>query len=696
VLAVEGEATKRALRSYLEAAGMNVLADDGPLDLDRHADALVVIADPSFVTGSGRSGKSGPPLLCLAALGDPKADQLVAKGAAAGALGRPILRSEIEQVLAALFEGREVGRSGQRSSGGLQNLQRFDGLHVLVADDSAVNREVALEALSRLGVTADVVENGVQAVEAAATGHYALVLMDGSMPEMDGFEACRRIRSAEAAAGGLRLPVVALTAHVVGTAAEAWRDAGMDAVLHKPFTLRALSECIGQFIASTGVSAPEEAKQSGPVAAPTLEADPSSGSAVAAPDEEASPLLDPEMLRQLEDMAATGRQDFVERVYRLYLDHAPRTEAELLDACRAGDLEAVGRAAHALKSMSYNIGASRVAQMAGGIERDARDAGRLSSSADVEALSAALQLTQAAIGDRLGIEAETCESERAEASTRASKTPPEPVASPRLEGAHADSDRPLAAALEEAIARREIRTAYQPLVDRSGRTVVAVEALARWTCPTRGPLSPAVFIPLAERSGLIGRVGELVLRQACLDAAAWPGMTVAINVSAVQLQDPSFISTVEAILNETRCEPTRLEIELTESALLGPGDAAARTMEQLRAKGVKIALDDFGTGYSSLTYLRRFPFDTIKVDKTFVDSITTAADAAAIVHAVVSIGRSLGMKVVAEGVETSDQHRFLAAAGVHMLQGYLFGAPMSAHELTQRLKADGAAVSATA
>ncbi len=241
--------------------------------------------------------------------------------------------------------------------------------------------------------------------------------------------------------------------------------------------------------------------------------------------------------------------------------------------------------------------------------------------------------------------------------------------------------------LRAAIENNELRVAYQPIVNNSGEIVAGVEALCRWTHPERGEISPAEFIPVAEHSGLIIPLGEQVLRRACLDGKAWPGITVAVNVSPLQFRRADFVDLVERILGETEFDPARLELEVTESTLLGNVDSAELAMFRLKTLGVRLALDDFGTGYSSLQYLRRFPFDKLKIDSSFVRSIERAADAAAIVHAVVSLGRGLGMKVTAEGVETAEQQLFLRAAGVHSLQGFRFGRPGPASEITARLAA---------
>jgi diguanylate cyclase (GGDEF)-like protein len=239
--------------------------------------------------------------------------------------------------------------------------------------------------------------------------------------------------------------------------------------------------------------------------------------------------------------------------------------------------------------------------------------------------------------------------------------------------------------LLQAIRNDDLVAAYQPIVNASGDTMVGVEALARWTHPTAGVIPPSVFIPIAEHSGLIVELGEYMLRRACVDGRNWPGLTVAVNVSPLQFRRSDFVDVVERILKETDFDANRLELELTESTLLGNLETAELSMLRLKAIGVRFALDDFGTGYSSLQYLRRFPFDKLKIDSSFVHSIETAPDAAAIVHAVVSLGRGLGMRVTAEGVENAEQHLFLRAAGVHSMQGYRFGRPGPAADIGVRL-----------
>ena len=243
--------------------------------------------------------------------------------------------------------------------------------------------------------------------------------------------------------------------------------------------------------------------------------------------------------------------------------------------------------------------------------------------------------------------------------------------------------------LREAVASDSINVVYQPIVNASGDKIIGVEALARWTHPTRGNIPPSEFIAIAEHSGLISALGVNVLRRACLAARDWPSLTVSVNVSPLQFRQIDFVATVERIVQETGIAPAQLELELTESTLLGNVESAEAAMRKIKALGVKLVLDDFGTGYSSLHYLRRFPFDRLKIDRSFVLSIEQTPDAAAIVHAIVSLGRGLGMKVTAEGVETAEQHLFLRAAGVQSKQGYRFGKPSNAEEIARRIANPG-------
>jgi diguanylate cyclase (GGDEF)-like protein/PAS domain S-box-containing protein len=245
--------------------------------------------------------------------------------------------------------------------------------------------------------------------------------------------------------------------------------------------------------------------------------------------------------------------------------------------------------------------------------------------------------------------------------------------------------------LRHAIERQELVLHYQPQTILASGAVIGAEALIRWHHPQRGLVPPALFIPVAEECGLIVPIGQWVLREACRQARAWceagmAPMRIAINLSTVELRDRDFVAGVRAILAETGLEPRHLELELTETFLLQDSKPTATVLQALKDMGVRLALDDFGTGYSSLSFLKRSPIDTLKIDQSFVRNLTTDADDASIVSAVISMGRSLQLRVVAEGVETREQLAFLQQQGCLEGQGNLFGSPMEGSEFTEFLR----------
>ncbi len=235
--------------------------------------------------------------------------------------------------------------------------------------------------------------------------------------------------------------------------------------------------------------------------------------------------------------------------------------------------------------------------------------------------------------------------------------------------------------LRHAILRDELTLYYQPVYSAEGNAIVGVEALVRWPHAKQGLISPSSFIAIAEERGLVIPLGEWVLRRACEDGKRWPNLRIAVNVSPIQFRHRDFVDSVIRTLRETRFDPTRLEIELTEGVVVEDADAAEAAMMELRALGVNLALDDFGTGYSSLIYLRRFAFDKIKIDRSFLESMEATGESAILVHSIVHLGRALGLTVTAEGVETKEQHRFLQALGCHQLQGFLFSKPVPPDEI---------------
>jgi diguanylate cyclase (GGDEF)-like protein len=236
--------------------------------------------------------------------------------------------------------------------------------------------------------------------------------------------------------------------------------------------------------------------------------------------------------------------------------------------------------------------------------------------------------------------------------------------------------------LRKAIVGSEFELFYQPLIDARTERVRGFEALIRWRHPQRGMIAPMEFIPLAEETGLIVPLGEWVLRQACREAASWPDdLSVAVNLSAVQFKCKQLVPTVLDALATSGVSPARLELEITESVLLHESDGTLATLHQLRDAGIRISLDDFGTGYSSLGYLRKFPFDKIKIDGSFIHDMPGKDDSLAIIRAVVAIGASLGINTTAEGVETPEQFECLRTEGCTEVQGYLFSPPRPAAEI---------------
>ncbi len=246
----------------------------------------------------------------------------------------------------------------------------------------------------------------------------------------------------------------------------------------------------------------------------------------------------------------------------------------------------------------------------------------------------------------------------------------------------ADTQRTAEIELRDAIERQEFELHYQPVVDAKTRTLCGVEALVRWRHPTKGLIGPDKFVPLAESTGLIVPLGEWILRRACADAASWPAhVKLAINISAIQFKKDDLFEVILSTLVETGLTPGRLELEITETSLLENQEAHLTTIRQLKNLGISMALDDFGTGYSSVNYLANFPFDKIKIDKSFTQGVLSRRDCKAVVASTLALAQGLGTVTTAEGVETEEQLEYMRAAGVDLVQGYLFGRPVPIAQL---------------
>ncbi len=246
--------------------------------------------------------------------------------------------------------------------------------------------------------------------------------------------------------------------------------------------------------------------------------------------------------------------------------------------------------------------------------------------------------------------------------------------------ARAEERRKIELALHSAVDAGEFTLNYQPVVDAGTLKIRSFEALLRWHNPELGQISPVKFIPIAEETGMLGRIGEWVLRTACREAATWPAdISIAVNVSPRQLRDPGFIVTLVSALTQAGLSPQRLELEVTETVFLELTTATQKILQQIQSLGVRLAMDDFGTGYSSLGYLRKADFDTLKIDRSFVSSISASnPESTAIIRAVVALAGSLGMKTVAEGVSTEEQLELVRTLGCDKIQGYIFSRPVAA------------------
>lgn len=245
--------------------------------------------------------------------------------------------------------------------------------------------------------------------------------------------------------------------------------------------------------------------------------------------------------------------------------------------------------------------------------------------------------------------------------------------------------------LHGAVNRNEMVVYYQPLIDLHSRQITAMEALVRWQHPTQGLVSPAKFIPIAEANGSIVQIGEWVLRTACAQTRAWhlaglPPIRISVNLSARQFEQPNLVEVVSQILEETGLTASYLELEVTESLLMGDVQRSVKTLEQLRSLGILLALDDFGTGYSSLNYLKRFPVNMLKIDRSFVQDVTSNPDSAAVTNAIIALAKSLRLNITAEGIETQEQLEYLQRRGCEEGQGFYFSRPVPADAIAQMLK----------
>jgi diguanylate cyclase (GGDEF)-like protein len=242
--------------------------------------------------------------------------------------------------------------------------------------------------------------------------------------------------------------------------------------------------------------------------------------------------------------------------------------------------------------------------------------------------------------------------------------------------------------LRESIDAHDFDLVYQPMVGINDRKIIGVEALLRWSSPTRGEVSPSEFIPIAEETGLIDRIGMIVLRRACCEGLDWGDVRLAVNVSAAQLRNPEFSTELSRVLSETGFPAERLELEITEAFLIYDPDAACKVLNEIRDLGVGVSLDDYGTGYASIGFLRKFSFSKVKLDRSLVAEAGLSDEARTVVQANIAVARALNVAVAAEGVETPDQADMMRVAGCDQLQGWLFSRPVAAKDIAARVAQD--------
>jgi diguanylate cyclase (GGDEF)-like protein len=576
-------------------------------------------------------------------------------------------------------------------------------VRLLVVDDIADNRTV-LSRLFRLR-DFDVVEanNGAAALALLTEQSFDAVLLDVVMPTMDGFETLKRIRAVHSLSS---LPVIMVTARVESEDIVRALELGANDYIAKPFDFAiALARVQSQLVRQRAERAlayyVEQLESTNRQLEREIAERKQSEARVRylALHDALTGLGNRSYFRdRLVEALRTRQCDVTPALLFIDLDQFKLINDTL--GHRIGDLllAAIG------ERLKAAVGDSDKVARLGGDEfavihccRERDDASRLAASImaalavpyDIEGhqLFAACSIGIAYAADD-GNDPDLLLSNadlalfRAKASGRNSYCFFEPEMN-----AHAQARRLLESELRKGLECAQFEIHYQPLLDLKSTRISGFEALLRWNHPERGLISPLEFVSLAEDTGLIVPLSRWVLLQACRQATAWPGdVKVAINLSPVQFRGGSLVQDVVDALATSQLEPGRLELEITESALLDNNKETLQALHQLRSMGVRIAMDDFGTGYSSLSYLRKFPFDKIKIDRTFIRDLLATKDNAAIVRAIIGLANSVGMHTTAEGVETEEQFSYLKAEGCAEVQGYFISRPLPAKDLASLLQ----------
>ncbi|MFN7956382.1 MAG: EAL domain-containing protein, partial [bacterium] len=563
-------------------------------------------------------------------------------------------------------------------------------------DDEPAVRQLELLALSTFGFTVDEARSGEEALELWARERHGLILLDLNMPGIGGFEACRRIR---AMPGGEHVPILVVTGANDNDSVRAAFNAGATDFLLKPMSLIMLENRVRYALRSS--DALERLRESERSVRKLAYHDSLTGlgnrrfaqdrlsSAVAAAKRHGRMLavlfLDLDKFKRINDTLGHGAGDALLREVAHRLSDAVRS-SDSVSRLNDPDDSAVSR----LGGDEFTVVLSEI--------REPHDAANVARRI-LHTLAAPMSLEghEVVVGASIGLaifprdgetpEALMCNADAALYSAKEAGRNTFKFYDRAL-NAVAHERLALEEGLRRALDRDELELFWQPIVETcSGRTVGA-EALLRWRDPTRGMVGPDQFIPLAEDTGLIVPIGDWVLRAACSQLAAWrasgatpPQFRAAINLSPVQLAREGFAERVRAILAAHDLAPGSIELEITERTLIRAEATVEANLRALRAIGLRLSLDDFGTGFSSLSYLRRFRFDTLKIDRSFVRDVMVDPEDAAITTAILSMSHALGLEVVAEGVETEAQRAFLTERRCDRMQGYLFSRPADAETI---------------
>jgi predicted signal transduction protein with EAL and GGDEF domain/signal transduction histidine kinase/HPt (histidine-containing phosphotransfer) domain-containing protein len=533
------------------------------------------------------------------------------------------------------------------------------GTLVLVVDDDRSTRSALRYALQRSGFAVEEAANGIKALAMVDRINPDVILMDAMMPEMDGFAACAKLQETQ---HGKEIPVLMITALDDNHSIQRAFAAGASDYIPKPINLAVVNQRVKRVV---------EANRAERYVRHLAFNDTLTG----LPNR----VLFADNLDRAIERAESHGHEIGDRLLQAVAGRIKCCVRSTDCVARLGgdeftvlldDLAAPGLAANAAQKICRSLespfeidGQDIYVSTSIGISIYPTDGGDVSTLLR-RADTAMYRAKRGAGGFEFyepGMEASISEHLRMDSSLR------------------------------RAIERQELTVYYQPKADTLSGRINGMEALVRWKHPVRGMISPLEFIPLAEETGLIKPIGEFVLRTACLQTRAWlnagapEDLRIAVNISGIQLKEKAFCDTVAAVLRDTGLDPRHLTLEITESVLMEHAREAVSTLQELKSIGLNLDIDDFGTGYSSLAYLKRFPLDALKVDRTFTREMTTNADDASIVAGMIALAHSLRLKVVAEGVETLEQREFLIRLECDSMQGYYLSEPLPAEQFAERI-----------